>query len=220
MPYDYNKLIVISHLCLENPNISCTRFNCYGYFELTVKNLTTYFKRPAEITKWAKKQKDNDMKIITNRIDDAYSLMKKVCEQPTNIPEKDECSLYAELLAIKLRSFDANTRGILMHEIDRLIFSAKYQNQIPGQLNYSPQTVQSFGNNESSNSSMFTNNTSIYPTTNVYKEPSNKSSHQTSPLNLYHSQYSPENAYITQTSPTNLQISQSSPTNSYTNTSQ
>lgn len=152
-------------------------------------------------------------------MDDAYSLMKKVCEQPINIPEKDECSLYADLLAIKLRSFDENTRGILMHEIDRLIFSAKYQNQVPSQLNYFPQPVKSFGNNKSSNTSMYTNNASTYPSTNAYK-PSNQNSYQTSPLNVYYSQYSPENSYITQTSPTNLQVSQSSPTGSYTNTSQ
>lgn len=202
---------------IENENDSVHETNADNIDEGEKLNSTstTCFKRPAETTKWAKKRKDNDIKTITNRMDDAYLLMKKVCEQP-NIPEKDERSLYAELLAIKLRSFDSNTRGILMYEIDRLIFAAKYQNQIPGQLNYMPQTVQSIGSDESSNSSIYTNNASIYPPTNVHKEPSNNSSYQTSPLNLYHSQYSTENAYITQTSPTNLHIFQLSPTYSYT----
>nr|XP_023028104.1 uncharacterized protein LOC111516157 [Leptinotarsa decemlineata] len=40
-------------------------------------------------------------------------------------PDRDECSLFTQLLATKLRSFDDHTRDILMHEIDNLVFRTK-----------------------------------------------------------------------------------------------
>lgn len=52
---------------------------------------------------------------------DAYKIMKTVVEKP----QKDDCSLYAELLARKLRTFDESTREILMHEIEELVFRTK-----------------------------------------------------------------------------------------------
>jgi hypothetical protein len=51
--------------------------------------------------------------------------MKNVSEKP----DKDECSLYAELLAKKLRALEDNKREIVMHEISDLMFRAKMQNQ-------------------------------------------------------------------------------------------
>jgi len=48
-----------------------------------------------------------------------------MCERPA----KDEYSLYAELLAKKLRVLDDNKREIVMHEIRDLMFRAKMQNQ-------------------------------------------------------------------------------------------
>lgn len=59
--------------------------------------------------------------VIEDCMMDAYKIMKNVVEKP----QKDDCSLYAELLARKLRTFDESTREILMHEIDELIFRAK-----------------------------------------------------------------------------------------------
>ncbi|GJQ82308.1 hypothetical protein Trydic_g384 [Trypoxylus dichotomus] len=38
---------------------------------------------------------------------------------------KDECDVYGELLAIKLRKFDDRTRYTIMHEIDNLIFRTR-----------------------------------------------------------------------------------------------
>lgn len=52
---------------------------------------------------------------------DAYKIMKNVSEKPP----KDDCALYAELLARKLRAFDEPTREILMHDIDELVFRTK-----------------------------------------------------------------------------------------------
>jgi len=67
------------------------------------------------------------MKIDTveDRVEEAYQILRKMCERPA----KDEYSLYAELLAKKLRALDDNKREIVMHEISDLMFRAKMQNQ-------------------------------------------------------------------------------------------
>jgi len=70
-------------------------------------------------------------------MDDAYSIMKKVCEQPSEVAETDECTLNANLLAVKLRSMDENTRGILMHDMDNLYFHAKYKKESTAQIAFS-----------------------------------------------------------------------------------
>jgi len=54
----------------------------------------------------------------------------------------DVCSLYAELLAKKLRNFDDKTREIAMHEIDNYLFNLKYNR---AQHNYLPQTHRDIG---------------------------------------------------------------------------
>jgi len=67
------------------------------------------------------------MKIETveDRVEEAYQILRKMCEKPA----KDECSLYAELLAQKLRALDENRREIVMHEISDLMFRATMKNQ-------------------------------------------------------------------------------------------
>ena len=67
------------------------------------------------------------MKIDTveDRVEEAYQILRKMCERPA----KDEYSLYAELLAKKLRALDDNKREIVMHEISDLMFRTKMQNQ-------------------------------------------------------------------------------------------
>ncbi|KAL4152964.1 hypothetical protein QTP88_000797 [Uroleucon formosanum] len=72
------------------------------------------FKSPA--TKGMKRKN-----VIEDCMMDAYKIMKNVVEKP----QKDDYSLYAELLARKLRIFDESTREILMHEIDEFIFRTK-----------------------------------------------------------------------------------------------
>ena len=66
------------------------------------------------------------MKIETveDRVEDSYRILRNMCERP-----KDECSLYAELLAKKLRALEDNKREVVMHEISDLMFRAKMQNQ-------------------------------------------------------------------------------------------
>lgn len=48
--------------------------------------------------------------------------------------ERDDCSLYGELLASKLRSLDENMRQYAMLEVDKILFQIKQQSSIP----YSP----------------------------------------------------------------------------------
>jgi hypothetical protein len=65
------------------------------------------------------------METVEDRVEEAYQILRKMCERPA----KDECSLYAELLANKLRVLDGNKREIVRHEISDLMFRAKMQNQ-------------------------------------------------------------------------------------------
>jgi hypothetical protein len=58
-------------------------------------------------------------------VEEAYQILRNMCERPA----KDECSLYAELLAKKLKALDDNKCEIIMHEISDLMFRAKMQNQ-------------------------------------------------------------------------------------------
>lgn len=55
-------------------------------------------------------------------MEDAFNILKKVSAEPS----RDECSLYAELLAKKLRDFDENTRELVMLEIDNYLYRLKY----------------------------------------------------------------------------------------------
>lgn len=52
---------------------------------------------------------------------DVYKVMQTV----TNIPRKDKCAQFTELLNTKLNEFDKNTQDSLMHEIDILVFQTK-----------------------------------------------------------------------------------------------
>jgi hypothetical protein len=74
-----------------------------------------------------RKRKVMKLETIHSRMEEAYRILKNVSEKP----DKDECSLYAELLAKKLRALDENTREIVMHEINNLMFHAKMRKQNP-----------------------------------------------------------------------------------------
>nr|CAI5849475.1 unnamed protein product [Callosobruchus analis] len=55
---------------------------------------------------------------IEGHLMQAVNVMQKV----TNKPERDDCSLYGELLATRLRALDEFNREPLMHTIDNLVF--------------------------------------------------------------------------------------------------
>lgn len=160
--------------------------------------------------KWnvKKKKSISDINAIQTRTDNASSLMKKVCENPSKDTQDDECSLYSNLLAVKLRSLNNNTLGILMHNIDNMFLYAKFSNQpthlLPQLPEYSYQ--------------MSPANSNLYQ-----PSPTNSYISQPSPLNLFSPQYfttdanksSPLHTHQSQNSQANLQASLTSPENFY-----
>lgn len=155
-------------------------------------------------------------------MDDAYSIMKKACE---SIQEKeiDECSLYTDLLAVKLRALDENTRDILMHDIDNLYFRAKYSNNINSQQQL---------NNRNPNSNIFTTPNVPIPSTQLLSQlhpghsfhisPQHSFPSQHSPIDVYRSRFSPVQNYYThafQHSQANSIISEHSTTDANASTS-
>lgn len=71
-------------------------------------------------------------------MDEAYNILKKASVEQS----PDISSLYAELLAKKLRDFDDNTREIAMHDIDNYLFNLKHNRTQP---NYLPQRRREIG---------------------------------------------------------------------------
>ncbi|CAH1111409.1 unnamed protein product [Psylliodes chrysocephalus] len=67
-------------------------------------------------------------------MDEAYKAFKNVIDTQTS---PDQCSLYGELLATKLRALDADTREMAMIEIDLLVYRLKHR--------YNESTKQHFG---------------------------------------------------------------------------
>jgi len=87
-------------------------------------NPNSTFKAPAD-RGTTRKRKGMKLETIHYQMEKAYKMFKNVSEKP----DEDECSLYAELIAKKLRALDDNMREIVMHEINNLIFCAKMQKQ-------------------------------------------------------------------------------------------
>ncbi|KAF5294101.1 hypothetical protein FQR65_LT10925 [Abscondita terminalis] len=80
---------------------------------------------------------------FTLKNDNRIDVLNKVGKIGPESSHKDECSLYADLLTARLRAFDEQTRDIVMHEIDNLVFKVKMK-----RLLHSPQS--SIGENNKS----------------------------------------------------------------------
>lgn len=61
------------------------------------------------------------MQGLQNKLDTAYNIIQTVASR---LP-KDDCDLYAELLARKLTAFDESTRAVVMDEINSIVFCYK-----------------------------------------------------------------------------------------------
>ncbi|XP_017303827.2 uncharacterized protein LOC108253757 [Diaphorina citri] len=68
---------------------------------------------------------------------EAYTLLKQVANKPKAEATKDESSLFCELLCLKLRALDNETRELAMHEINNLMFSLKKSNPQPSYWSHS-----------------------------------------------------------------------------------
>lgn len=73
-----------------------------------------------------RKRKAKATEVTEKRMDEAYTLLKKVANKPK--ADKDESSLFCDLLCLKLKALDDNTREIAMHEINNLLFNLKKPN--------------------------------------------------------------------------------------------
>lgn len=96
----------------------------------TASTSTDTFKIPKNI--FSKKRKAEQMQVMESRLNEAYEHLKKAEETP----KKDDCSLYGDLLARKLRSLDENTREYAMLEIDKMIYELKQQTRSASNVPY------------------------------------------------------------------------------------
>lgn len=71
----------------------------------------------------SRKRKAEKTGNVEKRMDEAYTLLKQVANKPK--AAKDESSLFCNLLCLKLKALDDDTREIAMHEINNLMFNLK-----------------------------------------------------------------------------------------------
>ncbi|GBN29032.1 hypothetical protein AVEN_4367-1 [Araneus ventricosus] len=63
--------------------------------------------------------------LVENRMNEAYLLLKQVASKPK--VAKDESQLFCDLLCLKLRALDEDTRERAMYEMNNLMFRFKHQ---------------------------------------------------------------------------------------------
>lgn len=63
------------------------------------------------------------------QLDEAYDLLNSITERSRSV-QRDECDLYGELLAKKLRKMGESMRESVMNEIDNLVYRAKRKFEI------------------------------------------------------------------------------------------
>lgn len=82
------------------------------------------FKSPSpSSSKMSKKRKSNDkVEVIETKMDEAFTILKKI----TQIPAKNKCTLFTDLLSAKLESLSEYKQDIAMMEIDNLMFRLKH----------------------------------------------------------------------------------------------
>lgn len=54
------------------------------------------------------------------------SIKEQIATRSASCVGRDECTIYAELLAIKLRKLDERTRSLAMHKIDTIMFDMTF----------------------------------------------------------------------------------------------
>lgn len=90
------------------------------------------------------KRKRVDTVMPERRMDEAFHILKNISDRSKPVNEKDECDIYAELLAKKLRQIDESNRLVVMHRIDNLIFEYRMNNAISistASCSSSPQSI-------------------------------------------------------------------------------
>ncbi|KAG8230273.1 hypothetical protein J437_LFUL009446 [Ladona fulva] len=118
MPNDYSMIY-------EKDEASDKGFSIYienseSDFPEETRNLQTSFNQQTE-----KKKLTISRDSMKRRVNEAYKIVKAVRRKH----HKDDCALFGELLANKLRRLHQRTRDIVMNDIDNLIFRATINNQ-------------------------------------------------------------------------------------------
>lgn len=85
------------------------------------QNLDNNFKSPS--VKVTKKRKADDKVVqIENRMDEAFMFLKQISQTPA----KSKCSLFTDLLCVKLQGLSEQNQDIAMMEIDNIMFRLKH----------------------------------------------------------------------------------------------
>lgn len=71
----------------------------------------------------SRKRKAEQTANVEKRMDEAYTFLKQVANKPK--AATDQSSLFCDLLCLKLKALDDDTREIAMHEINNLMFNLK-----------------------------------------------------------------------------------------------
>lgn len=69
-----------------------------------------------------KRKTDDKVEIIENRKDEAFTFLKQLSQSPV----KTKCSLFTDLLCVKLQALNEQKQDIAMMEIDNIMFRLKY----------------------------------------------------------------------------------------------
>ncbi|XP_022165321.1 uncharacterized protein LOC111030228 [Myzus persicae] len=85
------------------------------------QNLDNNFKSPSvKVTK--KRKADDKVEQIENRMDEAFTFLKQISQTPA----KSKCSLFTDLLCVKLQGLSEQKQDIAMMEIDNIMFRLKH----------------------------------------------------------------------------------------------
>lgn len=139
------------------------------------QNLGCSLKNPS--SKISKKRKSNDkVQVIENRMDEAYTLFKEMSQTP----KKTKCSLFMDLLRVKLEALNETKQDIAMMEIDNLMFRLKHSTD---QVVNPPPSYYQFPSNVFPNYSHNDNYLTSSASSSIQPQPS--SSIQPQPLSEY-----------------------------------
>lgn len=87
------------------------------------QNIESSFKSPSS-NKVTKKRKNDQDKVekIENRMDEAFNFLKQISQTPA----KTKCSLFTDLLCVKLEALSEQKQDLAMMKIDNIMFRLKH----------------------------------------------------------------------------------------------
>jgi hypothetical protein len=87
------------------------------------ENIESSFKSPSSNKVTKKRKTDHDkVEKIENRMDEAFNFLKQISQTPS----KTKCSLFTDLLCVKLEALSEQKQDLAMMEIDNIMFRLKH----------------------------------------------------------------------------------------------